>query len=99
MKSDGHLGRSYLNGRSGNQVNAVLSATGYNFRLILEWLTAFGTSSGAPSSSYRSPNQHSTRLLNGRPIMSGHQLIPSFPGRTLIESYRIRLASHNIGFY
>lgn len=38
MKSDGHLGRNFLKGRLGDQVNALLSAVGYNFRLILNWL-------------------------------------------------------------
>lgn len=40
MKSDGHLGRNFLKGRLGDQLNAVLSAVGYNFRLILKWLRA-----------------------------------------------------------
>ena len=39
-KSDGHLGRNYLKGRNGDQINAVMSAVGYNFRLILKWLKA-----------------------------------------------------------
>jgi IS5 family transposase len=38
MKNDGHLGRNYLKVHLGDQVNAVLSAVGYNFRLILNWL-------------------------------------------------------------
>jgi IS5 family transposase len=38
MKNDGHLGRNYLKGREGDAANAVLSAVGYNFRLILAWL-------------------------------------------------------------
>jgi IS5 family transposase len=38
MKSDGHLGRNYLKGRHGDQANATLTAAGYNFRLILNWL-------------------------------------------------------------
>ena len=38
MKADGHLGRNYLKGRNGDHSNAVLSAVGYNFRLILRWL-------------------------------------------------------------
>ena len=38
MKNDGHLGRNYLKGRAGDAANAVLSAIGYNFRLILAWL-------------------------------------------------------------
>ena len=33
-KEDGHLGRN------GDQINAVMSAVGYNFRLILKWLKA-----------------------------------------------------------
>ena len=38
MKAEGHLGRCYLRGRAGDAANAVLSAIGYNFRLILAWL-------------------------------------------------------------
>jgi hypothetical protein len=40
MKSDGHLGRSYLKGRAGEAANAILSAVGHNFRLVLAWLRA-----------------------------------------------------------
>lgn len=38
MKSDGHLGRNYLKGYHGDHANAILTAVGYNFRLILAWL-------------------------------------------------------------
>ncbi len=38
MKSDGHLGRNFLKGHAGDQANAVLTAVGHNFRLILKWL-------------------------------------------------------------
>jgi len=38
MKTDGHLGRNFLHGRHGDHANAVLTAVGYNFRLILRWL-------------------------------------------------------------
>ena len=38
MKNDGHLGRCYLNGRHGDAANVILTAVGYNFRLILAWL-------------------------------------------------------------
>ena len=37
-KNDGHLGRNYLKGRDGDAANAILSAIGHNFRLILAWL-------------------------------------------------------------
>jgi len=37
-KNDGHLGRNFLKGRAGDKAKAILSATGYNFRLILKWL-------------------------------------------------------------
>jgi IS5 family transposase len=40
MKTDGHLARNYLKGRHGDHANAVLTAVGYNFRLILKWLKA-----------------------------------------------------------
>ena len=39
-KTDGHLGRNFLKGRRGDRINAVMSAVGYNFRLILKWLRA-----------------------------------------------------------
>jgi len=38
MKADGHLGRCHLKGRPGDAANAVLTATGYNLRLVLAWL-------------------------------------------------------------
>ena len=38
MKTDGHLARNYLKGYHGDHANAVLTAVGYNFRLILAWL-------------------------------------------------------------
>jgi IS5 family transposase len=41
LKTDGHLGRCYLKGRDGDAANAVLSAVGYNLRLVLAWLRAF----------------------------------------------------------
>jgi len=38
MKAEGHLGRCYLKGRTGDAANTILTAAGYNFRLILAWL-------------------------------------------------------------
>ena len=38
MKTQGHLGRCYLKGRTGDAANAILSAVGYNLRLVLAWL-------------------------------------------------------------
>ncbi len=37
-KSDGHMGRNFLKGRLGDQINAVMSAVGYNLRFIFKWL-------------------------------------------------------------
>ena len=37
-KTDGHLGRYFLKGRRGDHINAVMSAVGYNPRLIIKWL-------------------------------------------------------------
>ena len=37
-KTDGQLDRNFLKGRLGDQINAIMSAVGYNFRLILKWL-------------------------------------------------------------
>jgi IS5 family transposase len=38
MKNDCHLGRCYLKGRDGDAANIILTATGYNLRLVLTWL-------------------------------------------------------------
>ena len=38
LKTDGHLDRNFLKGRHGDHANAVLSAAGHNFRLILHWI-------------------------------------------------------------
>src|SRR5262249_50570310 len=38
MKAEGHLGRCYLKGRAGDAANAILSAVGYNLRLVFAWL-------------------------------------------------------------
>lgn len=37
-KTDGQLARNFLKGRLGDQINAVMTAVGYNLRLILKWL-------------------------------------------------------------
>ena len=38
MKTDGRLGRCYLKGHAGDAANAILTAAGYNLRLLLAWL-------------------------------------------------------------
>ena len=38
MKNDGHLGRCWLKGRAGDAANVILTAVGYNLRLVLAWL-------------------------------------------------------------
>lgn len=40
LKNDGHLGRCFLKGQRGDAANVVLSAVGYNLRLILRWFRA-----------------------------------------------------------
>jgi len=37
-KTDGHLDRNFLHGRLGDRINALMSAVGYNLRLVLKWL-------------------------------------------------------------
>ena len=41
LKSDGLLGRNYLKGTEGDQVNVVLSCAGHNLRLVLRQLRVF----------------------------------------------------------
>jgi IS5 family transposase len=38
MKAEGHVGRCYLKGRASDAANVILSAVGYNLRLVLAWL-------------------------------------------------------------
>jgi IS5 family transposase len=38
MKAEGHLGRCYLKGTAGDVANTILTAVGYNLRLVLAWL-------------------------------------------------------------
>jgi len=38
LKNEGRLGRNYLYGVLGDQVNALLVSASYNFKLILKWL-------------------------------------------------------------
>ena len=38
MKEDGHLGRNFLAGATGDAINLVLAATGNNLRLLRAWL-------------------------------------------------------------
>lgn len=40
LKNDGHLGRCFLKGQRVDAANVVLSAVGYNLRLILRWFRA-----------------------------------------------------------
>jgi IS5 family transposase len=38
LKSDGHLGRNFLAGASGDAINVTLAAAGHNLRLLRAWL-------------------------------------------------------------
>ncbi len=38
LKAEHRMGRNYLARRSGDAINAVLAAVGYNFSLLLKWL-------------------------------------------------------------
>lgn len=40
IKAEHRMDRNYLKGRDGDRINAVLAAAGYNFSLLLRWLTA-----------------------------------------------------------
>jgi IS5 family transposase len=38
MKEDGHLGRNFLAGGTGDAINVTLAAAGHNLRLLRAWL-------------------------------------------------------------
>src|SRR5204862_461116 len=42
MKAEGHLGRCYLKGRAGDAANVILSAVGYNLRLVRRLISYYG---------------------------------------------------------
>jgi IS5 family transposase len=42
LKADHRMGRNYPAGQAGDATNAVLTAVGYNFRLLLVWLAGLG---------------------------------------------------------
>ena len=41
MKQEGKLGRNYLKGKTGDEINALLTGTGHNLRMILRKLRNF----------------------------------------------------------
>jgi IS5 family transposase len=40
VKNEHRMGRNYLLGRSGDRINAILAAAGFNFHLLLRWFAA-----------------------------------------------------------
>jgi IS5 family transposase len=40
LKADHRMDRNYLKGQDGDRISAVLAAAGFNFHLLLRWLTA-----------------------------------------------------------
>jgi IS5 family transposase len=65
MKAEGHLGRCYLKGRAGDAANVILTAVGYNLRLVLAWLRMI-LRLLALLQIFAIQPQPSNRLLNGR---------------------------------
>ena len=39
LKNEHRMGRNYLHHRSGDANNSILAAVGYNFRLLIRWLS------------------------------------------------------------
>jgi len=66
MKAEGHLGRCYLKGRAGDAANDILSAVGYNLRLVLAWLRIILRVILLALLQTSQFGQPSNRLLNGR---------------------------------
>ena len=64
------MGRNYLAHASGDAINAVLAAAGYNFRRLLAWLRLFDTVIDYDTALGINPNQASS--LNGRGLAKRH---------------------------
>ena len=56
MKKQGKLGRNYLSGLLGDEMNAILSGAGHNIRKLLAWLKLFGVCILLINSTPRSEN-------------------------------------------
>ena len=39
LKAEHRMGRNHLAHRAGDAINAMLAAVGYNFRILLRWLS------------------------------------------------------------
>lgn len=59
LKSDHRMERNYLAHASGDAINAILAAVGYNFRLLLRWLALLCAQILAAFSAPRTPTQRS----------------------------------------
>jgi len=70
-KTDGHLGHNFLKAPLGDQINAVMTAVGYNFRLILKWLRLLLRSAiSATQALFMHNNQHRWIALRSRTASS-----------------------------
>jgi hypothetical protein len=58
--------RNHLAHRSGDAINAVLAAAGYNFRLLLRWLKFLLSESSSPSVRTLSSDPPEIGILHGR---------------------------------
>ncbi len=71
LRSDGLLGRNYLKGSNGDQMNVMLSCAGHNLRLILRQLRIFVCKYGATHGFYW-PKPATTTLLQAEiPLSQG----------------------------
>jgi transposase, IS5 family len=69
LKADHRMDRNYLKGRDGDRINAVLAAAGYNFSLLLRWLTELlRTLIAALFAEPAVRNSHSSGVLHRRRI-------------------------------
>lgn len=108
MKTDGHLGRNFLAGATGDANNVILTAAGHNLRLLRAWLIrllAILISLLAISTSSRQvpPTQHPmhwNRITDGRrdirPIRAGaanRSRVPPPGGNDLMCQFPLEVVS------
>jgi hypothetical protein len=72
LKTEHRMGCNYLKGRDGDRINAVLAAAGYNFSLLLRWLSkllrALLHALLPPPICFRYPKNYRSIVLHGRRI-------------------------------
>jgi IS5 family transposase len=63
------MDRNHLKGRAGDAANALLAAIGYNFRLLIAWITLLWPSSRTSPHQTQKSNSPEIKVLHRRQLL------------------------------